>query len=303
MVFRLNDYHKYISDDLLLTDMIETAKRLNQFSLSRSEYRENGTYGTTTIERRFGSWLRACRLCGFDEMKNQHSSMTISEDEYVRDLQDVSNKLGARLLTRDLYNKHGKFHSSTMEHRFGSWNKALIAAGLDISRNAKFSERDLFQEIGRVWILLGRQPTSTDIKKGISKYSLNSYTRRFGGWRGALEAFVDWVNSEESTNCVSPTDKSITHYISPKEHLPSHIATTHSTTRDISLRLRFKVMKRDNFKCCICGASPAKDPSVELHIDHIIPWSKGGETVIENLQTLCSKCNLGKSNLPLDENT
>ena len=65
--------------------------------------------------------------------------------------------------------------------------------------------------------------------------------------------------------------------------------------RIISDKLRYQVLKRDNFKCCACGASPAKDPSVELHIDHIIPWSKGGETTLENLQTLCSRCNLGKS--------
>ena len=67
------------------------------------------------------------------------------------------------------------------------------------------------------------------------------------------------------------------------------------STRVISDKLRYQVLKRDNFKCCACGASPAKDPSVELHIDHIIPWSKGGETTIDNLQTLCSRCNLGKS--------
>lgn len=70
---------------------------------------------------------------------------------------------------------------------------------------------------------------------------------------------------------------------------------THRTKRDASVKLRFDVFKRDNFKCCICGASPAKDINVELHIDHIIPWSKGGETEIDNLQTLCSRCNLGKS--------
>jgi 5-methylcytosine-specific restriction endonuclease McrA len=35
---------------------------------------------------------------------------------------------------------------------------------------------------------------------------------------------------------------------------------------------------------------------VELHVDHILPWSKDGETVEENLQTKCSKCNLGKGN-------
>lgn len=71
----------------------------------------------------------------------------------------------------------------------------------------------------------------------------------------------------------------------------------HKTKREPSMRLRFEILKRDNFKCCACGASPAKDPMVELHIDHIIPWSKGGETTAENIQTLCSKCNIGKSDI------
>ena len=69
------------------------------------------------------------------------------------------------------------------------------------------------------------------------------------------------------------------------------------STRVISDKLRYQVLKRDNFKCCACGASPAKDPAVELHIDHIIPWSKGGKTTFDNLQTLCSRCNIGKSDL------
>lgn len=61
-----------------------------------------------------------------------------------------------------------------------------------------------------------------------------------------------------------------------------------------NLRLRYAVLKRDNFKCKLCGASPATNPTVELQVDHIIPWSKGGKTTIDNLQTLCSWCNLGK---------
>jgi len=71
-------------------------------------------------------------------------------------------------------------------------------------------------------------------------------------------------------------------------------------SRDPSPRLRFEVLARDKFTCRFCGASPTKDPSVTLHIDHIIPWSKGGETSLDNLQTLCSKCNLGKSDLIID---
>lgn len=62
----------------------------------------------------------------------------------------------------------------------------------------------------------------------------------------------------------------------------------------MSESLRYDVFKRDNFKCSICGLS-AKD-GVKLQVDHIIPISKGGKTEIENLQTLCSRCNIGKSN-------
>jgi len=56
--------------------------------------------------------------------------------------------------------------------------------------------------------------------------------------------------------------------------------------------LRWDVMHRDGFKCQLCGAS-AKDGTV-LHVDHIIPVSKGGKTEKGNLRTLCDRCNLGK---------
>ena len=71
-------------------------------------------------------------------------------------------------------------------------------------------------------------------------------------------------------------------------------------SRTPSTRLRFEVLARDQFTCRFCGASPSKDPSVTLHIDHIIPWAKGGKTSLDNLQTLCSKCNLGKSDFVVD---
>lgn len=58
-------------------------------------------------------------------------------------------------------------------------------------------------------------------------------------------------------------------------------------------------MQRDGFKCRICGKSPANAPEITLHIDHIIPCAKGGTAEMENLQTLCSKCNLGKSDFDM----
>jgi 5-methylcytosine-specific restriction endonuclease McrA len=60
-------------------------------------------------------------------------------------------------------------------------------------------------------------------------------------------------------------------------------------------------MRRDDFKCRLCGASPAISPGVILVVDHVVPWSKGGETVFGNLQKLCEVCNGGKSDLSIDE--
>lgn len=58
--------------------------------------------------------------------------------------------------------------------------------------------------------------------------------------------------------------------------------------------MRYDVLKRDGFRCVLCGMS-SKDGAV-LHVDHIIPVSKGGKSVMSNLRTLCEKCNIGKSN-------
>jgi hypothetical protein len=68
-----------------------------------------------------------------------------------------------------------------------------------------------------------------------------------------------------------------------------------SKRKSISDRQRRTVFERDGFTCCDCGASPQKNPDVELHVDHRIPVSKGGTNALSNLQTLCKSCNLGKS--------
>lgn len=58
--------------------------------------------------------------------------------------------------------------------------------------------------------------------------------------------------------------------------------------------LWWDVLSRDKWTCCSCGRS-AKD-GITLHVDHIVPRSLGGVDTIDNLQTLCRKCNIGKSN-------
>lgn len=55
---------------------------------------------------------------------------------------------------------------------------------------------------------------------------------------------------------------------------------------------RYDIMKRDGFKCILCGRSAAD--GVKLHVDHIKPIAKYGESDDNNLRTLCEECNRGK---------
>lgn len=58
--------------------------------------------------------------------------------------------------------------------------------------------------------------------------------------------------------------------------------------------LRGHIKERDNYTCLTCGVSVAAEPHLLLEVDHIIPVSRGGLSIPENLQTLCWKCNRTK---------
>lgn len=56
--------------------------------------------------------------------------------------------------------------------------------------------------------------------------------------------------------------------------------------------LRYSILRRDGFRCVLCGATA--ENGTRLHVDHIMPVSKGGKTEPSNLRTLCDRCNFGK---------
>ena len=308
MDFVLNEFHRNVSDEELINDILRVAKLCDTNTLSRSTYEKHGKYGGTTISKRFGSWNNAMERAGLSIYKHngyKHQQCENDED-FFEDMRRVASQLQKTYITSGEYKQYGQYDCSSKLHRFGSWNAILEKADLSptpfrLGKGKEISDEELFQDIERVWVKLGRQPTITDVKNGEFSFGQNTFVRRFGGWRGTLEAFVKYINSEDETKPVNDEieDKPYRETSPPTKEIQATTPhkSSRKTTRDINLRLRFKVMQRDNFKCCICGKSPATSPNVTLHIDHIKPWSKGGETTIDNLQTLCSDCNLGKSDL------
>ena len=208
----------------------------------------------------------------------------LTDKDLLDDLKKVASGLGKNQLGYDEYDKLGIVRSRTIEVRFNGWNNALTKAGLEVQRQVNIPDTDLFEEILRIWTLKGKHPGREDLEKYNCKWSKSTYERRFGGWRKSLEAFVNYINEREDD----------IEFEGQKQEPENR---TKRTPRFPNLRLRFLTLKRAGFKCENCGRSPATTLGLELHVDHHIPYSKGGETVLDNLKCLCDKCNLGKSDL------
>jgi HNH endonuclease/Homing endonuclease associated repeat len=212
----------------------------------------------------------------------------ITAQEILDDLRRVAQARGTATVTRLEYDQYGQFGATTALRNFKTWNAAVQAAGLKVATRQDISNEELFENLAAVWTHLGQQPFGrhlSDPSTG-SKFSTGTYEKRFGSWNGALIAFGEYLSGNADASQ------------SPKLAVGSTSSTTGKRTpRDINWRMRAKVLIRDACICKMCGDSPAKNPDAVLHVDHIVPWSKGGETIEENLQTLCSMCNIGKSDM------
>jgi len=295
MEFKLDPDRRNITESCLLNDLVEVSKRLGKSCITQREYNSNGVYSSDTIRKRFGSWNIALEKAG---LAVNSGWFNISDNDYIDDLKQVAQQLGKRAVSLSEYDDFGKYSSAALRRRFGSWFSALAAAGLDRTHNYGITNEQYFLNLEKVWRTLGRQPVVRDMRKPLSSYSVNAYACRFGTWRKALEKFVDYVNREPD---VSSSDNSKpNNEVGTDSNLPNKQEVS-KRSRSVSWRLRFLVMRRDGFKCCNCGRSPAIESGIILHIDHNKAWSKGGPTTYDNLQTLCSVCNIGKSNLEPNE--
>lgn len=210
-----------------------------------------------------------------------HDRRDISDDDLLSDLRRVASEQSEPQVKQRTYRDRGRYGVTTVIRRFGSWNAAVEAAGIKVTVERHVPDKTLFAALYELWVALGRRPKYSEVQKPACQFHVATYERRFGSWRQALEAFVSFANSEG----VAAPDVSQRPCVGPRR-----------TLRSPDLRLRFKVLQRDRFRCCACGTSPSITPGVVLEVDHRTPWSKGGETVIDNLQTLCCACNQGKTN-------
>ena len=284
-----------ISKKSLIDDLRKVAQQIKGQYLSQLKYKQfGGKHSVETFERNFGSWLSALEVAGLPTCRSSNDMKRIPDEELIKDVVRVAQLCGTKTITSTQYERMGKVSLWTIFQRFGNWSSVLEKAGLiPTGIHTNISDEALLKEVERIWLQLGRQPTTDDIKRGISKYNLSTYSRRFGGWRATLRTFIEYVNGE-----ITYTNKSKNKVALKKEqtYYYQKNPVLHRTKREPSNRLKIQVLMRDGNRCRLCGVE-CNDGLHNIHFDHIIPWSKGGETVLENLQVLCNKCNLAKGDV------
>lgn len=284
MIFTLTTLEDY-SDESLLSELRRVADSLNGQRLTIDKFNSLAHVNSSTLTRRFGSWGTALDKAGISEATAPRSR-NISREDILQSLRFFSSENPGQTPTVKIIADHLGVSAKKISRHHENWDTLLAeVAIIPFTTRRRYTDEECFENILQLWTKLGRQPKFDELKRPPSVVGSKAYITRWGGWRAALSAFVKTVNSP---NEIQP------------EHPPKIVSAASNYTppdsapRSLNLALRYKVLVRDNFRCVICGASPAKDGSVELHVDHIFPWSRGGQNIEDNLRTLCSKCNLGK---------
>jgi hypothetical protein len=305
--FEINFLDDY-TDESLLDEIRRVGAQHSGSSLSGRTFAElSGRVSISTIRGRFGTWQVALAKAGLkhlyggravsDKMKDQPAKR-LTHDDLIAELKRVHAILGTETMNKRQFNAHSITSYEAIRNRFG-WHEALKLAGITPAQSGhcKWTIEQCLENLAAVWTHYGRPPSYREMFEPPSVVSGKAYDGRWGTWRRALRAFVEWANSEDDAgSAVGPPTQ-----LEPVAEAPTKaVQVKHSeeNQRQVGPRLRFLVFQRDRFRCVACGLSPATELNIVLHADHIVPVALDGKTVIENLQTLCQDCNLGKGKLP-----
>lgn len=238
----------------------------------------------------------------------------ISEESILAELEKVARHFDYSHFRRKDFDRLAEIHSATVERHFsGSWSAAmrtlkerLERKGISLgpTRRRNIPEKGMFDEMERIWVQLGHRPSRDEWTGATPRISYDSIYRRFGGWTNACLKFIDYKSggatiekNDQGMKVGGQSKMSRTNHERMIENREPR--KTLQKMRSVPLNLRYKVLNRDKFCCISCGKSPATHIGTRLHVDHIVPFSKGGTNSLTNLQTLCEECNLGKSNAVL----
>lgn len=288
---RLAEYNR----DTLIAELRRVAALVPDQILTISAFEAHARANRSTLNRYFGSWANALSEAGLQDRLSPRLK-PMSREEIQSSISELATRLGKTELTTREIKEHLGVSFERLRAEWGTARKALEAAGVGVTNlGRRYSDEECFDNMLAVWTHYGRPPQYREMAQPPSTVGGKAYRKRFGTWNKALAAFVERVNADtEESNMPVESVPVSEHQTRQAERVLAQ------GPRDVPLGLRFKVLRRDSFKCVLCGDNPPANPQCVLNVDHVVPYSRGGATVIENLRTLCAPCNLGRSNRYID---
>lgn len=89
--------------------------------------------------------------------------MPVEDNSLLADLRKVAESPGGDTVPLLRYREIGTYDDTTIIRRFGSWNKALLKAGLSVSNEIRISDQRLFENLLLLWQHYGRQPRRSEV--------------------------------------------------------------------------------------------------------------------------------------------
>lgn len=208
-----------------------------------------------------------------------------SDAGLLAELCRVAGLIEGGALRRAAFDRVSLINSDAIGRRFGGWGAALAKAGLAhryggmvVTQGMRtkpargLTDRQLLDRLRRAARRDG-VVTQQAVRRKFGHYC-DAYTGRFGSWRAAV-----WKAGLR---------------LAPNAACDRRRKRTPEEKHKVSDRLRYAILKRDDYRCQLCGDSPAITRGTILEVDHIHPFSQGGKTTEDNLRTLCRRCNQGK---------
>lgn len=122
------------------------------------------------------------------------NELTDRQQRVIAEIQRVAAMLGVERLSKRDFDKHHELAGlSTAGYQFGSWNRAVRAAGLEpyesgrSNQGPRIADEELLREIIRVHQQLGKVPSEREMAR-FGRYSPKPYKARWGSWVTAREA-------------------------------------------------------------------------------------------------------------------
>ncbi|WP_430506203.1 homing endonuclease associated repeat-containing protein [Haloparvum sp. PAK95] len=254
---------------------------------SEREYSNHGKYSVKTYCKRFGGWNSTLQAAGFEP----NVEMNLSEEALISALQGFAKKLG-RPPTADEMDRSGPYTSDSYKRAFGTWNRALRQAGLEVHSVWNVSEEDLISELNRLAEELDHVPRKDEMRNQ-GKWSAAVYQEQFGSWNEALRA----AGFEPNERWRIPREELLTELRAVTDEL-GHPPTTTEMNEHGEFSIVPYQREFGTWRTALQAADPDYLESYRQSDTETVPfgsnWPQIREEIITRDNESCLRCGMGR---------